>query len=106
MQTPTTKDQLLYEIDAQLKAEIDVCLTHEQKGHPSIKECRHAILPLNNLGKGYVVYDRLLCRIVNGVYYGSLKDALECAQDYNKRDTAPQDMSPNGAALGLIYPKR
>jgi hypothetical protein len=100
----TTRDQRFYEVNGQIKAEIDICPTAEHSPAPIIHHCRHAVLPLNK-GKGYVVYDRRLQRIVNGVYY-NLKTALACAQDYNDRDTAPQDMAPNGAALGLIYPER
>src|SRR5579859_5736060 len=105
-----TQDQKFYEIDGQLKAEIDVYVTPEDKGTPSMKECRHAVLRIKNFttsGKdstGYVIYDRLLCRIVNDVYYMSLEEVLECAQQYNEDPGAPQNMPRNGAALGLIYP--
>lgn len=107
---PATEDQKLYRVNGLLKAEIDVCFTHErvegEKAAPSIAECRHAVLPINNKGKGYVIYDRLLCRIVNGVYYMPLEQVLECAQHYNEDPGAPQDMTPNGLALGLKYPKK
>lgn len=106
---PTTKDQKFYKVDGQLKAEIDVYQTKEQDGEdntPPISECRHAILPLNNKGKGYATYDRLLCRIVNGVFYDSLEGALQSAQNYNEWDESPQDMIPNGKALGLKYPAK
>ena len=99
----TTKDQKFYKVDGIIKAEIDVVPTHEEKDAPSIAHCRHAVLPLNNKGNGYVVYDRLLCRIVNGVYYNR-QMALESAQSYNEYDGNPQDMNPNGDALGLLYP--
>lgn len=102
----TTNDQKLYKVDGKLKAEIDVYITREHGDAPSLKECRHAVLRVENKGgKGYVVYDRLLCRIVNGVFYMSLEEVLECAQYYNENPDAPQDMIPNGVALGLIYPK-
>src|SRR5260370_431282 len=68
----TTKYQRFYQIGDQLKADIDVYITCEsidEHATPSIAECRHAILQLKNKGNGYVIYDRLLCRIVNGVYY-------------------------------------
>jgi|SRR6266568_4239779 len=99
-----TEDQKFYRVDGQLKAEIDVYITHESASNPSIKDCRHAVLPLKNEGLGYVVYDRLLCRIVNGVYY-NLEMALGAAQSYNEYPDSPQDMSPNGDALGLRYPE-
>ena len=96
-----TDDLKLYEVDGQWKAEIDVHITHE-KGAPSIKECRHAVLQIKS--GGYVVYDRLLCRIVNGVFWGKeVESALEVARLYNQGHGNP-DMSPNGLALGLIYP--
>lgn len=98
---PTTADQKLYEVNGRLKAEIDVYVTPE--GTPSIKTCRHAVLPLGNTG--YVVYDRLLSRIVNGVFYETPEVALEVAQSYNNDPGALQNMAPNGEALGLIYPK-
>ncbi len=104
-----TNDQKFYKVDGQLKAEIDVYVTHEREA-PSIKDCRHAVLHIKNKkqngedGHGYVIYDRLLSRIVNGVYYTSLEDVLECAQSYNEDPDCPQDMAPNGLALGLFYP--
>lgn len=101
MDYPETKDQKLYRVDGRLKAEIDVCITNEQQPAPSIARCRHAVLPLST--GGYVVYDRLLCRIVNGVYF-HLDDALDSAQHYNEDGGAPQNMTPNGVALGLLYP--
>lgn len=88
-----------------MKAEIDVCFTHEYGDVPSIEECRFAVLQIKNKGNGYVTYDRLLNRIVNGVFYDSLEGALASAEHYNEDPDAPQDMSPNGAALGLKYPK-
>lgn len=110
---PTTKAQKLWRVNGngQLKAEIDVCLTNEHSDSergiqtPSLESCRHAVLQINNSDKGYVVYDRLLCRIVNGVYY-TLDLALASAQDYNDNPESPQDMAPNGLALGLIYPAK
>jgi hypothetical protein len=99
-----TRNQKFYQVGAQLKAEIDVYLTHEGHNVPSIEDCRHAVLQVKNKGNGYVVYDRLLCRIVNGVFYGSPESALEVAQAYNDDQDSPQDMAPNGDALGLQYP--
>jgi hypothetical protein len=91
----------LYKVDDQLKATIDVYITHERKA-PSIRECRYAVLQLNH--GGYVVYDRLLCRIVNGVFWSKeVESALHVAQLYNEGHGAV-DMAPNGLALGLIYP--
>src|SRR2546421_11580420 len=105
-----TDDLKLYDVDSQLKAEIDIYITHESEA-PSIKECRFAVLHIKNKkrngedGHGYVVYDRLLCRIVNGVFYGDVGSPLEVAQLYNQGLGNP-DMSPNGLALGLIYPEK
>jgi len=91
----------LYKVGDQIKAIIDVYITRERKA-PSIKDCRHAVLQVNN--GGYVVYDRLLNRIVNGVFWEKGVDsALEVARLYNEGMGAI-DMSPNGLALGLIYP--
>jgi hypothetical protein len=110
--TPTTSDQKLYKIDGRLKAEIDVYITSERtKGEldpPSIAACRHAVLQIANGSseKAYVIYDRLLGRIVNGVYYMPLEEVLESARHYNEDPDAPQDMIPNGLALGLKYPKK
>ncbi len=97
-------DLKLSRIGDQLKATIDVNLTRERDA-PSIKECRFAVLQVKNKGEGYVVYDRLLNRIVNGVFYGDVQSPLEVAQLYNQGLGNP-DMSPNGLALGLIYPER
>lgn len=100
----------LFKIGEQIKAEIEVTLTHEnvegEPRPPSIADCRHAVLTIKNTGGiGYVVYDRLLCRIVDGVYYGSPDAALEVAQHFNESESSPWDMAPNGRALGLTYPK-
>jgi hypothetical protein len=43
---------------------------------------------------------------VNGVYYMPLEEVLESARHYNEDPDAPQDMTPNGLALGLKYPKK
>jgi len=96
----TVKDKIFYAGD-QLKAEIDVFITRERDA-PSIKKCRYAALPLDT--KRYVVYDRLLSRIVNGVFFGDLECVLEVARLYNQGE-GREDMSPNGLALGLIYPE-
>lgn len=106
----TTEEQRFYSVGERLKAEIDVDITHESSDAPSIRDCRHAVLTIVNKSEsrekveGYVVYDRLLCRIVNGVYY-SREMAFGSAQSYNQYGNNPQDMSPNGVALGLLYPK-
>ena len=95
----------LYRVGNQVKAEIDVYPTREREA-PSIGRCRYAVLPLPNQQKeSYVVYDRLLNRIVNGVFFGDLEGVLEVAELYNDGLGNP-DMSPNGLALGLIYPER
>jgi hypothetical protein len=107
---PMVTDQKLYKVDGLLKAEIDVDVTHIDKDEdaPSIAECRHAVLQIKNGSKrnAYVIYDRLLCRIVNGVYYMPLQEVLECAQAYNDYpEYSPENMAPYGSGLGLKYPK-
>ena len=101
---PQTKHQLIYALHGtgHFKAFIDVCVTDERDA-PSISACRYAALPLAD---GWVVYDRLLSRIVNGTFYGegAAESALAVAQSYNEDPTSSQDMSPNGLALGLQYP--
>jgi len=102
-----TTDIKLFVIDSQLKAEMDVHLTREREA-PSIADCRYAVLPLRKQrSNSYVVYDRLLNRIVNGVFFGDgngdLEGVLDVARLYNEGNGNP-DMSPNGLALGLIYP--
>jgi hypothetical protein len=104
-----TTGQRLYRVGEQLRADIAVYPTaQEDAPAPSMSECRHAVLAIHNVtmegGPGYVVYDRLLSRLVNGVFY-TLEDALRVAQYYNKDEGAPQDMAPNGDALGLVYPE-
>lgn len=96
----------IYKTGNHVKAEIEVYLTREREA-PSIEKCRYAVLPIKRQGKEYecyVVYDRLLNRIVNGVFFGDVESVLEVAQLYNDGDGNP-DMSPNGLALGLIYPE-
>jgi len=96
-----TDDLKLYEVDGQWKAEIDVHITHE-KGCTSIKECRHAVLQIKS--GGYVVYDRPLMQNCEWRFLGKeVESALEVARLYNQGHGNP-DMSPNGLALGLIYP--
>jgi len=100
----------LYMVDGQPKAEIDVYLTDEREA-PSIKECRHAVLCIKTKDTkgedtdGYVVYDRLLNRIVNGVFAEDSESALYVAKLYNEGQ-GRLDMAPNGYALGLIYPEK
>src|SRR5690348_1087418 len=106
----TTKDQMVFENNGNWKAIIDIDLAEEDPTAPSIKRCRHAVLTVktkdayDNDVIGYVVYDRLLSRIVNGVFGDDLVAALGVAKRYNDDPESPQDMAPNGLALGLIYP--
>lgn len=95
-----------YKVNEQLKAEIEVHVTHENAGTPDMSKHRHAVLQLAN--GGYVVYDRLLNKIVDGVYYGDVgfDDALGVAKWYNEGKDTPKDMAPNSDALGLIYTKK
>jgi hypothetical protein len=90
---------------AWLRTEIQTEVPHE--GKPSLAECRYAAMRLHNKGNGYVVYDRALSRIVDGVYYGddALTNALGVAQLYNETGEGAYN-SPNGSALGLIYPSK
>lgn len=73
---------------------------------PTVENCRYAVLPLSD--QGYVVYDRLNGRIVDGVYLEStgLAMALGVAQAYNKGFDPGENMTPTGEALALIYPGR
>jgi hypothetical protein len=94
-----------------LRADITVGVTQESADSPQISQCRHAVLTIQTTDAfgtpttGHVVYDRLLCRIVNGVFAeNELEGALIVAQRYNSDPNSPQDMSPNGEALGLTYP--
>lgn len=105
----TTKDQKFSIQDGSMRAEIDVYMTKEVASAPSIRSCRHAALTIQNVNShdevsiAYVVYDRLLCRIVSGIYRRS-EDALLSAKLYNEQPESPQEMAPNGYALGLTYP--
>lgn len=110
MERPETKDQTFVPVSKnQFKAIIDVEVTDEHEAAPPLLTCRHAVLTIQskdvngNPCTGYVVYDRWLNRIVNGVY-SHRNDALGSAYVYNTSDRSPQDMNPNGYALGLIYP--
>lgn len=110
----TTADQKFYRDGKRFMAEIEVEVTDERIDEypeiPPIAQCRHAALEVRTTDtrgestSAYVTYDRLLCRIVNGAY-ACLEDALLSAQSYNERASAPQDMAPNGLALGLRYPE-
>lgn len=107
----TSDQKFLRTKDGGWRAEIDVFLADDPAIPPSIKLCRHAVLTVQTLDNHdnpcivYVVYDRLLSRIVNGVFSGeNLEGALQVAQSYNRDPEAPQDMAPSGYALGLVYP--
>ena len=77
-----------------------VLADREQKG-PPVSLCRHAVLQVVT---GYVVYDRFLSRIVDGVYQDA-SDALGAAQWFNESpDSAEASKPPNGDALRLFYP--
>jgi|SRR5579862_916098 len=91
--------------DVWVKVELQLELPHERE--PSVSLCRFAALHLHNSGDGYVVYDRVLSRIVDGVYYGEDAElrTLRVAQALNERGS-PRWESCNGVALGLIYPTR
>lgn len=104
METHTTKDQKIYRLAGRWKAKIDIVLPHEEADTPSVQEYRHAVLPLHGEDR-YIIFDRLLGRIVDGVY-SILPEALAMAHHYNTNEHAAQDMTPNSAALGLIYPKK
>lgn len=79
---------------------------------PPINECRHAVLEIRTRDQndqqvsGYVIYDRREHKIVNGVYYGDIEDALDVARYYNEDPGAPKDMAPNAVALGLVFPRQ
>lgn len=92
-------EEQYYKVNGQLRVEMDVYLTDEVGG-PSISECRYAVL---SLASGHVIYDRLLNRIVNGIFYTTAEDIIQVARNYNRGNGTP-DMSPNGYALKLTYP--
>ncbi len=92
-----------------LEALIDVVVTHSEAQSPSLSACRYAVLPLADQPNTTperpptVIYDRLLNRIVDGVYYMPLDEVLEIARAYHV--SGWQDVrAPNGDALGLLYP--
>ncbi len=93
--------------EAWLRAEIQQEVAGKWKGEPSIADCRYAAMRLHNKGNGYVVFDRLLCMIVDGVYYGdeSLTNALGVAQWLNEGGHGSHAPC-GGEALGLIYPSK
>lgn len=97
--------------------EVDVVMTTPEKDAPTKHECRFAVLvlgkPQTEPGRpAHVIYDRVLNRIVDGVYYGPPQDTLHVAQFFNEHpDRAYPDnpfmmRAPNGDALGLLYPGR
>lgn len=73
-------------------------ITRELKDTPKL---RYAVLPLAN--GGGVVYDRLTQRIVDGVYYMNTEEVMAQAY-YYELGLGREDMSPNAAALGLVFP--
>ena len=86
-----------------IHVERDMVLAEADAKGPSVMKCRYAVLPLAN--DGWVVYDRLLSRIVDGVYYINPEGALGVARWFNESAEAAQDSQPpNGDAMGLIYP--
>lgn len=92
-----------------IRAEIDIEITHEDEDDPTFAECRWAVLEIRGTSTfnhhAYVIYDRLLSRIVDGVYYSPLIDVLAIVEDWNREPQYFGDhRAPNGAALGLHYP--
>lgn len=91
-----------------LRTTLDIAMPREHAPAPSLAECRHAVLRIQAHEKiGFVVYDRLLSRIVDGVYFDALDDALGVADYYNSLpdgEEGPNTRSPNSNALDLIYP--
>lgn len=79
-------------------------LPPEQPGTPPL---RFAVLPIVPFAQGsearYVVVDRAVSRMVDGVY-GVRQMALDAAAHYNAQGGAPSDRAPNAAALGLLFP--
>ncbi len=94
----------LYRDGEQLKADIEVYIPPRGEHEPACQACRYAALQLGH--RGYVVYDRLLSCIVDGVYHGpdALQNALDVARMYNEDDSLGARKAPNGVALGLVYP--
>lgn len=96
---------------SKIRAEIDIEVPHEEEDAPSLGECRWAVLELGRTapfnGHAYVIYDRLLSRIVDGVYFTPLAQVLTIVEEWNREPQYFGDhRAPNGAALGLHYPKR
>lgn len=102
MKRTHTRDERLYTVGEQLRADIPVTIPAQCEGEPTIQECRYAVLPLAN--GGWVTYDRVLSRVVNGVWFINFENALDSARHYNTDPEAPADMNPSGAPLGLIFP--
>lgn len=97
-----------------IHVQVDIELAREREGadEPSIIACRHAVLTIQHQytdGEkclGYVVYDRLLNRIVDGVY-AEMHAALDVAHGMNqeeRRGVYGLFRAPNGVALNLQYP--
>lgn len=101
--------------ETRIQTVLEITMTREYEPSPSLAECRYGVLGIHDsktTGEpGYVVYDRLLSRIVDGVYYNQ-DSALDVARLYNEHSkpdgscasTGTGDRSPNSIALGLIYP--
>lgn len=90
--------------DRRLHVEFDPILAHGDANGPTLAQCRFAVLPLAH---GWVVYDRLLSRIVDGVYYLDTGAAMDVAEWFNSDGRAAEDSRPpNGDALGLLYPPK
>lgn len=96
-----SRDELvLRRSDGSFLVLVECALPPEETGTPTL---RYAVLPLER-GKQarYVIYDRRLSRIVDGVYLVRSM-ALDAAASYNHAG-CPGDRAPNAAALGLLWP--
>lgn len=104
-------NQVSYDSETNMiHAEIDFEAASPDKG-PPLDECRFAVLQIvpthvepSKTRAHYVIYDRLLNRIVDGVYWTTLEDVLEIARHFNEHPDRGGERAPNGDALGLRYP--
>jgi hypothetical protein len=95
------------EICATANGGVDCVVTlavRRRRAHADTPQHRFAVLTIvpRRVPRAYVVFDRLLSRIVDGVY-ASRQRALACATWYEQHG-CPGDRAPNATALGLIFP--
>ncbi len=96
------------ERNPRVKVSYEMNLATPEYDAPRVTKCRHAVLTILAHGEpAYVVYDRLLNRIIDGVYHTSVEDTLEVVATFNDPDyewLRNDATAPNGDAMGLAYP--